>query len=114
MYFTIFGDRLMSQTNISIIADTMLQNLRESLGAEAYDIVMSRIVKDYFGEKIDIHTAIIQRPEVFESAFVDLLGQMGRILLTKLLDDICPESIIDLHYSKAGDFAKYVVAIQNG
>ncbi|AIF82325.1 hypothetical protein NTE_00243 [Candidatus Nitrososphaera evergladensis SR1] len=100
----------MFQTNISVLVDAMLQNVRATLGREAYDVVMSKIIGDYFGESMDIREAIMCRPELFETAFLELLGQMGIILLSKSLAETCPESI-GMQYSKRGDFARYITAL---
>lgn len=108
IYFTILGDRLIFKTSSSNIIDSILQNLRDILGDEVYDVVMSRIISCYFGKAINVRTALAEDPELFETAFIALLGKMGRILLTKSLDEISAGSIGGQHYSKSGDFARYI------
>lgn len=110
-FFTIFGYIAMFQTNISVLVDGMLQNIRATLGREAYDVVMSKIIGDYFGETIEIREAIMYKPELFETAFLELLGQMGFVLLAKSLAETCPESI-GMQYSKRGDFARYITVLR--
>jgi len=98
----------MPEATFSNMIDSILQNLKDILGEEVYDIVMSRIVTQSFGKTINVRTAIIEDPELFESALLSLLGEMGRILLTKSLDEISAETICGQHYSKSGDFARYI------
>ncbi|HVT62035.1 MAG TPA: hypothetical protein VHD33_00910 [Legionellaceae bacterium] len=101
----------MSKANIENIADILLQNLRDRLGEEVYSVIMKRVVKDYLGNNTDdLRSAMIQRPEIFESALVDLLGQVGRILLAKACEDIKIENGL-FYYSKPGDLAKCMALV---
>ncbi len=82
----------------------MLQNIKDVLGPEVYDVIMTRIAEDYLDPEMDIRTAVMQRPDIFEGALVELLGQMGEILLVKMCQDIGLDD--SLHYSRPGDLAK--------
>jgi hypothetical protein len=108
IYFTILGNELIFKTKSRDIIDSILQNLRDILGDEVYDVVMSRIISCYFGKAINVRTALAEDPELFESALLSLLGEMGKILLAKSLDEISAETIGGQHYSKSGDFARYI------
>ena len=109
--FTAAGENVVSNANIENIVDTLLQNLRDRLGEEVYIVIMKRVVKDYLGNNVDgIRSAIIQRPDIFESALVDLLGQVGRLLLVKACEDIRIENGL-FYYSKPGDLAKCMALV---
>ena len=76
---------MMSQIIVNGTADAVLQDLRKFLGRKVYDAIMTRLGSDYFDGDIDIRNIIDHQPELFEAAFLDLLGQAGAIILSKSL-----------------------------
>jgi hypothetical protein len=70
------------------VADAILDSLKEILGTDVFDAFMVEIAYGYLKKEIDIHTTIIERPELFESAFV---GIFGKELGQKILMEICRE-----------------------
>lgn len=97
------------------IADAILVNLEEILGWSVYDKLTRKIMQNYLNNKIDIQTAIIEQPAVFERAFIGLIGPLGE----KFLADVCEkvQSKLDLDnyatYSRSGDFAIYIKTVSN-
>jgi hypothetical protein len=95
------------------IADSILANLKEIFGWSVYDMLIRKITQNYLNNKIDIRTAIIEHPAVFERAFIGLIGPLGE----KFLADVCKEVKSELNlnhyatYSKAGDFEKYIIGV---
>jgi hypothetical protein len=96
------------------IADTILSNLKEIFGWSAYDMLTRKIMRDYLNNKMDIRTAMIEHPDIFERAFIGLIGPLGE----KFLANICKKMQSDLNlsqdisYSKVGGFAKYIKAVR--
>lgn len=92
------------------IADAILANLNEIFGWSVYEMLIRKIMQNYLDSKIDVRTAIIEQPAVFERAFLGLIGPLGE----KFLVDVCEKVQADLEldsyaqYSKTGDFAKYI------
>ncbi|WP_148701103.1 hypothetical protein [Candidatus Nitrososphaera evergladensis] len=97
------------------IADAILANIKEIFGWNVYDMMTRKIMENYLNNKIDIRTAIVEHPAVFERAFIGLIGPLGE----KFLADVCEkvQSELDLdqstRYSKAGDLAKYIRTASN-
>jgi hypothetical protein len=94
--------------NSNGVADSILHNLQEILGPTVFDVLMGVMAGDYFGER-NVRMAIIERPEVFESAFVKIVGEeVGQKILAKIFHEIRVEFQIDgrFTYSKSGDFAR--------
>jgi hypothetical protein len=93
-----------------ILADAILINLQETFGWSVYDVLVKKITDDYLGNEMDIRTAIVQRPDLFERGFIGLIGPLAE----KFLLDICDKIRLDfclgdaIRYSKKGDFAKYM------
>lgn len=90
-------------------SEAMLLNLRAILGERAYAVVMRHVIDDYLGSEMDIHSAITNRPNVFESALIDLLGQAGMILLRQI---VAVTTLGEFNYSKSGDLAKCMILIR--
>lgn len=93
MPFTTFGKLMMSDAKSNVIADSVLQNLQNLLGKEMYDVLIARITADYLRDGMNFRDALIQRPDIIEHAMIELLGQMGRIILVKICEDTLYEGI---------------------
>ncbi|AIF84313.1 hypothetical protein NTE_02259 [Candidatus Nitrososphaera evergladensis SR1] len=109
---TIDGDIIMAlRPRQEAIADAVLSGLKETFGWSVYDLLIKKITQNYLNNKIDIRTAIVEHPAVFERAFIGLIGPLGE----KFLADVCEkvQSELDLDhyatYSRVGDFAKYIM-----
>ena len=99
----------MLHTTNDMLADAILQKMQSFLGRIVYDVVMTKIIDDYLDGDTDVRKAILQNPELFESAFLELLGEMGAILLSKTLGEIRLEHDY-AQYSKRGDLARCITS----
>ncbi|HVX02069.1 MAG TPA: hypothetical protein VHA09_02850 [Nitrososphaera sp.] len=70
--------------DVETLVDAILGDLRRVFGPIVFPALMSMIADDYLGE-MDVRTAIIARPDLFERAFIGTLGTPGE----KILADIC-------------------------
>lgn len=73
---------------------------------------MELIAEDYLGE-MDARTAIIERPDLFERAFVGLLGEAGKKILADICEGLCAEFLLDENAAdlKTGDLAECMAII---
>jgi hypothetical protein len=97
-------------TNSEQIADAMLSRLKSILGPHVYDLLLEKIATEYLGSEMDVRTAIMQRPEYFERAFVALLGTGGEHLLVSICAELHKEFQLDIGiiYTKIGDLKKCI------
>lgn len=95
------------------IADEILANLKEIFGWSFYDLLTKKIVHDYLYDKVDIRTAIIEYPSVFERAFIGLIGPLGEKFLANVCENVQHDLGLDnsVRYSRGGDFAKYIAVV---
>lgn len=100
-------------TELRSFCEALLLNLEAILGKRAYAVVMRRVIDEYLRsrEREDICTAIMKRPDIFESAMIDLLGHAGKILLRQSL---AVTTLGSFSYSKTGDLAKCIGIIIKG
>lgn len=92
------------------LADAILNDLQVVFGSRIFDLLAATIVKDHIGGEMmgDIRMVVIQRPDLFERAFIEMLGEAGE----KILMSMCNRLYAELHpdgsvaYSKAGDLAR--------
>lgn len=59
------------------LADAMLANLQEIFGSRVFDTMVAMIVENNLGGEMDIRTAVMQRPDLFERAFIGILCDVG-------------------------------------
>lgn len=99
-----------SDVELRSFCEALLLNLKAILGKSAYAAVMRHIIDEYLGSRAqeDIYTAIMKRPDIFESAMIDLLGHAGKILLRQSL---AVTTLGGFSYSKTGDLAKCIAII---
>lgn len=97
------------------VADAILDNLMEIFGWSVYDMLTRKIMQNYLNNKIDIRTAIIEEPGVFERAFIGLIGPLGEKFLANVCEKVQSELDLNHHttYSKVGDFAKYIKVVSH-
>ena len=93
----------------TVISEKLITAL---LIAEVIGTTMSRIsvifiVEDYLGE-MDARTAIIKRPDLFERAFVGMLGEPGKKILADICEGLCMEFLLDRNAAglRTGDLAE--------
>ena len=102
-----------STIELRSFCEAVLLNLKSILGKRAYVVVMTHVIDDYFGnikkEQEDIYAAIMKRPDIFESAMIDLLGYAGKILLRQSL---AITTLGVFSYSKNGDFVKCLATVK--
>lgn len=89
-------------------------NLEEILGIRILEAVAAKISEDYQGGEMDIRYAIIHRPDLFERAFIGMLGDIDeRILGHVWCSKLCEQ--FNLHpaltYHTAGDLIRCIEAI---
>ncbi|MEO9364114.1 MAG: hypothetical protein ABI348_09455 [Nitrososphaera sp.] len=100
-----------SDIELRSFCEAVLLNLKAILGKRAYAAVMTHVVDEYLGAKDeDIYTAIMKRPDIFESAMIDLLGHAGKILLRQSL---AVTTLGGFCYSRSGDLARCMAIIKS-
>lgn len=108
------------------VADAVLTDLHAVFGTRVFDTLVAMMVENHLGGEMDIRTAIMQRPDLFERAFIGILGEVGERILASVCNNTLPlmrqaelprdgtnnddDSSNVVAYSKAGDFAKYISA----
>lgn len=89
--------------DVSEMADLLLTRLEEALGPNIFDALILWIANEYLGE-MEVRTAIIKRPDLFERAFIHALGEAGEALLKTICGDIHKDyALAGRQYSKKGD-----------
>lgn len=93
----------------------MLADLEDTLGIRVFEALVTKISVDYLGGEMDVRTAIIERPDLFERAFIAILGEIGeRILAYIWCAKLCHKLNLGSlpMYQKAGDLTKCIEAIR--
>ncbi len=95
------------------VANAILADMREIFGQGFYNLLTTKIARDYLNDKVDIRTAIIKYPSVFEQAFIGLIGPLGEKFLANVCENVQHDLGLDdsIRYSKVGDFAKYITVV---
>ncbi len=98
-----------------VIADEILANLREIFGSAFYNLLTKKIVHDYLYDKVDIRTAIIEYPSVFERAFIGLIGPLGEKFLATVCENVLYHLGLDdtVRYSQVGDLVKFIALVSH-
>jgi RecB family endonuclease NucS len=97
------------------VADALLINLEDTLGIRVFEALITKISLDYLGGEMDVHTAIIERPDLFERALIGVLGCIGeRILAHIWCLKLRKQFRLDpsLTYHKAGDLVRCIEGIR--
>ncbi|AIF82449.1 response regulator with CheY-like receiver, AAA-type ATPase, and DNA-binding domains [Candidatus Nitrososphaera evergladensis SR1] len=95
------------------VAQSILHNLENTFGARVFDALMAEVLDSYLGNEMDALAVIKKRPDLFDRAFVEFLGEPGE----KLLSTACKDVSAMLHlgrsvaYSKVGDLVKWMKAV---
>ncbi|AIF82409.1 hypothetical protein NTE_00327 [Candidatus Nitrososphaera evergladensis SR1] len=97
------------------IADALLINLEATFGTRVFESISAKISEEYLGGEMDIRAAIIYRPDLFERAFIGMLGDIGERILaniwcSKLREQFELDSSVTYH--KAGDLVKCIQTIR--
>lgn len=96
------------------VADVLLRDLQCILGTEVFSALSKLITRDYLGDEMDLRTAIIYRPELFECAFIGVIGAMGEKLLEYIWSSKLQEQFkltSSETFQSVGDLAKCIRAI---
>ena len=97
------------------VADALLINLENTLGIRVFDALITNISLDYLGGEMDIRTAIIERPDLFERAIIGMLGSIGERILARIwCVNLREQFRLDprLIYHNAGDLVRCIEAIR--
>lgn len=106
-----------SSIDLDKLANTVLSIIESTFGPRVSDAIFTRISEDYLGGEMNVHSVIIQRPDLFERVFIEILGEeVGMVTLAKICKRTKSELGLDNNddvttttlYSKRGDFAKFV------
>lgn len=93
-------------------ADLLLSRLESILEPDVFDILIDNMTAEYLGE-MDVRTAIVKRPDLFERAFLSVLGNAGEPILKIICDEMRTQHRLKIApYSKAGDLVKCIKNIQ--
>jgi hypothetical protein len=96
---------------------TIFKHLKNIFGVRLFDVLMERIEEDYLGDEMTVRMAVMKRPDLFERAFIDMLGEEAGV---KILANVWQRVLADLHcessdsaaaYSKKGDLAKCITEV---
>ncbi len=93
------------------VSDALLMNLEEVLGSKVFHTVSIVITRDYLGDEMDLQTAIINRPDLFERAFIGMTGDIGERILRHIWSSNLREQFgleFEETYQGAGDLAKCI------
>jgi CheY-like chemotaxis protein len=99
-----------AENDSATIAREILHNLEDTFGVRVFDALMMEISDNYLGREMDIVSAIKERPDLFDKAFVELLGEPGEKLLAVACRNIGTKFGLDKNavYSKCGDLARWI------
>lgn len=103
-----------SLNNAGNASDLLLASLKEILGTFAFEALVREMRGEYLGEQMDIHDAVIYRPDLFERALTSILVEIGERPLVYIWQsrislqlDIC----VVPKYEKSGDLANCMEAL---
>jgi hypothetical protein len=88
--------------------------LEFAFGATIFEALSEEISQEFLKGKIGVRTAIIHKPELFERAFIEILGEMGERILGCIWNSELRSKFsldINLGYHEAGDLAKCIGAL---
>lgn len=80
--------------DIETLADAILDDLKSVFGPTVFSALMLMIADDFLGE-MDVRTAIMERPDLFERAFIGTLGTPGEKILADICEGLCTRFLID-------------------
>lgn len=98
--------------DVETLADVILASLKETFGPLVFTALMDMISEDYLGE-MDARTAIMERPDLFERAFVGMLGAPGKKILADICEELCAKFLVDRDAAGlgTGDLARCMAII---
>jgi CheY-like chemotaxis protein len=103
----------MESISSSKLAESLMSVTKSFLGPRVFDAFSKRMTDEYLGGEMSAYSAIVQRPELFERAFIGMLGQgAGEAILGQICKQAASElgfqDAIATTYSRKGDFAIFV------
>lgn len=95
-----------------LLAAEIVAKLEVDLGSESLNLIGKMITETYLGGEMDLRTAILERPAVVRRAFVEILGDVGEVLLMNACKNSYAKFGVDKSEccSEPGDFAKCVIS----
>lgn len=63
-------DRYSKETEVDIVMDALLSAMKEILGSKMLPIILKEIHVAYLGREISVKQCLLQRPDLFEKAFL--------------------------------------------
>lgn len=91
-----------------------MSTIESFFGPRVSDAFIKKMTGDYLGEEMSASEAITQRPDLFERAFIGMLGQRaGEATLTLVCKQAASalglhDAIATILYQREGDFARFV------
>lgn len=88
--------------------------MKEILGTFAFEAVVREMRGEYLGEQMDVHDAVMYRPDLFERALTSILGEIGERLLVYIWQSrisLEPDLPAVPKYEKSGDLANCMEAL---
>jgi hypothetical protein len=81
--------------DVETLADAVFDSLKVIFGSTVFPALMEMIKEDYLGAEMDARTALVERPDLFERAFVGLLGESGKKILVDICEELCTRFLLD-------------------
>lgn len=99
--------------DISEAVDLVMSDLERILGSQVYDALLQEIQDTSLGG-MDIKTSILQRPDLFERAFIAITGAAGAKILRHICDGIRGEFGLEIRQSSGeGELGKLITDIKS-
>lgn len=94
-------------------AAAFLSNLENLLGRRVLSNIQSEIEENYLWKELSFEGALVKRPELFERAFVALLGSAAATILTLALEAAAAQLGMDAAFAglKPGSLAEYLALL---
>ena len=74
-------DRQSKESEADIVVDAQLSAMKEALGSKMFPIILEQIHVAYLGREIGVMQCLLQRPDLFEKAFLSFVGKAGETIL---------------------------------
>ena len=93
-----------------IVIDTLLSVIKQVLGMKMAPLVMKEIHAEYLGREIGIKQCVLQRPDLFERAFLGIVGRAGENILGIVCNEVRSRLQMDgkVSYKKSGDLKGFL------
>ena len=97
------------------VIDALILSFEVTFGSRVNDALMQVLTEEYLGGEMDVRSALIYRPDLFEKAFLGIFGEGGEKLLSEIWHSkLCSKFALDssMTYRKAGDLVKCIQTIR--